>query len=244
MTKELYLDLIRNCLLNTIYEDPDIGHTEFSSSLRENGLAWPSKAHTMIGNRRMRNIQNATETVLQEGIPGDLIETGVWRGGACIFMQAILKAWGVTDRTVWVADSFEGLPKPSRVEDAGDRHHEFRELAVSLEEVQSNFQKYNLLDDQVRFLKGWFSDTLASAPIDKLSVLRLDGDMYSSTMDAFDALYHRVSPGGFVIIDDYGAVPACKHAVGDFRTKNNITATIIDIDNSSVFWRVPALAGI
>ena len=237
--KELYLDLIRNCLLNTIYEDPDMGHAAFSTSLRESGLAWPSKAHTMIGNRRMRNIQHTVETVIQENIAGDLIETGVWRGGACIFMRAILKAWKVTNRTVWVADSFEGLPKPSRPEDAGDRHHEFRELAVSLEEVQSNFQKYNLLDEQVIFLKGWFSDTLPLAPINKLSVLRLDGDMYASTMDTFDALYHKVSPGGFVIVDDYGAIAACKHAVSDFRAKNNITAPIVDIDSLGVFWRVP-----
>lgn len=237
--KDLYLDLIRKCLLNTIYEDPDIGHATFVPSLRENGLAWPSKAHTMIGNRRMRNLQYATETIIQENVAGDLIETGVWRGGACIFMRAILKAWEVTDRTVWVADSFEGLPKPSRPEDAGDRHHEFRELAISLEEVQNNFQKYNLLDNQVKFLKGWFSDTLPSAPITKIAVLRLDGDMYSSTMDALNALYHKVSPGGFVIIDDYTAIPACKHAVGEFRAKNGIDSAIVDIDGMGIFWRIP-----
>ena len=69
-------------------------------------------------------------------------------------------------------------------------------LAVSLEEVQRNFSKYGLLDEQVVFLKGWFKDYAADAPIDKLALLRLDGDMYESTMDTLSALYDKVSRAG------------------------------------------------
>ena len=82
-------------------------------------------------------------------------------------------------------------------------------LAVPEEEVKANFRRYGLLDDQVRFLPGWFKDTLQDAPIDRIAVLRLDGDLYESTIQALDALYPRVSPGGFCIIDDYLAVKAC-----------------------------------
>jgi O-methyltransferase len=211
----------------------------FDKALREEGRDWPADAETMIGMKRMANVRACVEQVIKDEVPGDLIETGAWRGGATIFMRAILKAYGVTDRTVWVADSFEGLPKPDDrfPADTGDQHHTRDFLAISEEEVRDNFRRYDLLDDQVRFLVGWFEDTLAPAPIEKLAVLRLDGDMYSSTMVALDALYDKVSPGGFVIVDDYGAVPACAEAIGDFREKHGITETLEDIDWAGVFWR-------
>jgi len=82
-------------------------------------------------------------------------------------------------------------------------------LAVPLEEVQALFRRYDLLDAQVRFLKGWFKDTLAGAPIERLALLRLDGDLYESTMDALVPLYDKVSPGGFVIVDDYYSCAPC-----------------------------------
>jgi hypothetical protein len=194
----------------------------------------------MIGQRRMDNLRDIVETVLAERVPGDLIETGVWRGGACIYMRAILKAHNVTDRTVYVADSFAGLPPPDPDRypaDAGDRHHTYAPLAISLEEVQGNFAKYDLLDSQVVFLKGWFKDTLHRAPIERLAVLRLDGDMYESTMDALVALYGKVSPGGYVIVDDY-ALPGCQKAIHDFRDRNGVEAPLVAIDSMSVYWKV------
>jgi hypothetical protein len=204
------------------------------------GTDWPTYADTMIGFKRLENIQFCIEQVLANGIKGDLIETGVWRGGAVIFMRAVLKAYSITDRVVWVADSFEGLPKPDEAkyrDDEGDSHHLQTILSVSLEDVKYNFEKYDLLDDQVKFLKGWFKDTLPSAPIKNLAVLRLDGDMYESTMDALTSLYPKLSIGGYVIIDDWNVIKACKAAVEDFRTRNNIRDEIISIDQTGVFWK-------
>ncbi|MGH3452696.1 MAG: TylF/MycF family methyltransferase [Haloechinothrix sp.] len=212
----------------------------FDGAVRAEGRDWPADAETMIGLRRLQNIRRCVESVLENDVAGDLIETGAWRGGATIYMRAILAAHGVSDRLVWVADSFQGLPKPDAErypDDAGDQHHTRDELAVSEEQVRQNFRRYGLLDDQVRFLSGWFEETLADAPIDKLSVLRLDGDMYGSTMVALQALYDRVSPGGFVIIDDFGAVPACARAVDDFRTQRAISEPYEKIDWTGVFWR-------
>lgn len=193
----------------------------------------------MVGLKRLANVRHCVEAVLADNIPGDLIETGSWRGGTTIYMRAILAAHGVSDRTVWVADSFEGLPEYDGRFDAdiGDPHHTRAELAITVDDVRENFRRYDLLDDQVRFLVGWFADTLPSAPIDTLSVLRLDGDMYASTMDALTALYDRVSPGGFVIVDDYGAVPACAKAIHDFRDERGISDPIEEIDWTGVFWR-------
>jgi O-methyltransferase len=241
-----YLDLMRNCLIGMIYEDPPLeisvegGLRPFDRVAREIGMDWPSRAHSMIGQRRMLQLQRAAEFVIERGVAGDFIETGVWRGGACIMLRAVLKAWGVTDRRVWVADSFAGVPRPNPERypaDRGQKLHGFPALAVPIETVRANFARYGLLDEQVMFLQGWFRDTLPIAPIEKLAILRLDGDLYESTMDAFSALYDRVSVGGFVIVGDFGVFPNCRAAVVDFRRERGISDRIYDIDGSGIFWQ-------
>lgn len=212
----------------------------YDPQIREIGGDWPARAESMIGLKRMENIRCCVETVLQDGIPGDLVETGVWRGGATIFMRGILKAHGITDRRVWVADSFEGLPEPDPYrypDDAGDRHFVHDELGVGVEQVKHNFRRYGLLDDQVMFLAGWFKDTLPTAPIDRIAVLRLDGDMYESTIQAIEALYPKLSTGGFCVVDDYGDIAGCRQAIHDYRQSQGITEQIVDIDGRGVFWR-------
>jgi O-methyltransferase len=211
----------------------------FDATARYEGRDQPHNAETMIGMRRLDNIEACVTTVIEDGIPGDLLEAGVWRGGSVIFMRALLEVLGDPYRAVWVADSFEGLPTPdpSVRADRGDKHHENRLLSVGLDDVTENFKKYGLLDDRVRFLKGWFEDTLPQAPIESLSVLRADGDMYKSTIDILEPLYPKVSEGGFVIIDDYGAVPGCQQATDDFRARNSIREPIIKIDWAGVYWR-------
>lgn len=242
--RALYFDLMKKCLTNLIYGDVEeranFESRPFDHNVRVEGRDWPATAHTMIGLKRLDNLQFCVEDVLARGVPGDLIETGVWRGGATIFMRAILKAYDVTDRRVWVADSFEGLPPPDPErypDDNGLLWHECKELAVSLDQVRSNFAKYGLLDDQVQFLKGWFRDTLPSAPIEQLAVLRLDGDMYESTMEPLVNLYPKLSEGGYLIVDDYGAVPNCRRAIHDYRDANGITDDIRPIDWTGVYWQ-------
>ena len=241
--RTLYLDLMQKCLTNTIYEDPPEDNWsggKFNPQIRNHGFDWPSKAHTMIGNLRLANLRQVTEFVITHNIPGDMMEVGVWRGGACIFMRAILKAYGITDRIVWCADSFEGLPEPDLVsfpQDKGSDHHTYDSLKISLEQVKSNFEKYDLLDDQVKFLKGWFKDSLPHAPVEKLSILRLDADMYESTTQALVYLYHKLSPKGFLIVDDYGVLPPCADAIHDFRSHHNITDPIQNIDGVGVYWQ-------
>lgn len=211
----------------------------FDPVSRAQGKDWPPEADTMVGLDRLNNLQHCVTEVLRKKVPGDLIETGVWRGGASIFMRAILKAHGDRTRLVWLADSFEGLPRPDGryAEDAGDNHWKFKDsLSVSLDQVRANFERYGLLDDRVRFLRGWFKDTLPTAPIEELAILRLDGDMYSSTMDALENLYSKLSAGGYAIVDDYGAIPGCKQAVDDFRVRHQITEPLERIDWTGAFW--------
>jgi hypothetical protein len=252
--RDLYLELIKRCILGLIYEDTpmiafntlekegiDHAPEQFDRRLRELGQDWPAQAHSMIGVQRMDNIRFCVEHALADGVRGDLIETGVWRGGATIFMRAILKAHGVRDRTVWVADSFEGVPKADLERYPADQelallHGWNHLLGVPVEEVRRNFEQYGLLDDQVRFLEGWFKDTLPGAPIERLAVLRLDGDLYESTMDALVPLYPKLSPRGFCIVDDYN-IAACAQAIEDYRGAHGVTEEIVPIDNSAVYWR-------
>lgn len=209
-------------------------------SFRQAGRDWPVDAETMIGVRRLENIQACAVDVIERGVPGDFMETGVWRGGATIFMRGILKAYGAVERRVWVADSFEGLPKPSTDAPRSDHQERlwaFTQLAVSMEEVRTNFARYGLLDDQVTFLPGFFADTLPSASVERLAVLRLDGDLYESTRDALVNLYPKVSPGGYVIIDDYQNVPGCRMAVDEYREAIGSREPIQPVDECCVFWQ-------
>jgi hypothetical protein len=247
--RNLYLDLIKRTLAGLIYEDPPVVayiidiyrpvlQPSFIRKVRELGRDAPSQAHTAIGLRRLDNLQQCIERVLVDGVPGDLMETGVYRGGACIFMRAVLKAYGVTDRLVWLADSFAGMPTPDLAQFPIDAQLESMagRLVVPLETVQRNFTLYKLLDDQVRFIQGWFSDTLPTAPVQQLAVLRLDGDLYESTWVALTNLYPKLSPGGFLIVDDW-ILPPARQAVEDYRQQAEITAEIHDIDGWSIYWR-------
>jgi O-methyltransferase len=261
--KALYLDLMKKSLTGALYEDWG------STMWRPNGLlkTWlarriipphvrmvqptdparraagrdhPSTAFTMVGLKRLDHLERCVSTVLEEKVPGDLIETGVWRGGSSIFMRAILKANDVTDRRVWVADSFQGFPEPNREkypDELRKMHDDFDFIKVSLDQVKGNFARFGLLDDQVRFLKGWFKDTLPAAPIQTLALARLDGDLYESTWDGLVNLYPKLAPGGFLIVDDYGAMEVCRKAVQDFRAEHGIVEEIQDIDGIGAFWR-------
>lgn len=265
--EELYLDLLKKCLTRTIFPalyqlaEPRARSWRAiwtaplrrllsrrglvlvrgsSEALRREGNDWPADAETMVGLKRLDNVQQCIRTVLDSAIPGDLMEAGVWRGGVSIFMRGALEAYGDAERNVWAADSFEGLPPPSPEEfpaDAEDEHWRQKGLAVGLEEVKTNFLRYGLLDERVRFLKGWFKDTLPTSPVEMLSVLRIDADMYESTYQVLETMYPKVSSGGFVIIDDYFSVEGCRRAVQDFRSQLAIREELTRIDSEGAFWR-------
>jgi hypothetical protein len=246
---ELYLDLLKRSLTNTLFNiEPDAfegstpRYVEAAITHYQQG-----PAVSMLPLARLDNLQACVVDVVERRVPGDLVETGVWRGGAVIFMRALLRVLEVTDRLVWAADSFEGLPEPDP--EKYPREHQayksaamtkyYNHLAASLDDVKRNFAAYGMLDDQVRFLKGWFKDTLPDAPIGAIAVLRLDGDYYESTRDALTSLYDRVSPGGYVIVDDYGedSWTYCRKAVDEFREARGITDPLIQVDKPCSYWR-------
>ena len=218
-------------------ETVDVAENEDGRMTAETLPPW---ALTMVGARRLANVESCVRDVLERGVPGDLIETGVWKGGTTIFMRGLLRAYGVTDRKVYVADSFQGLPPPDAEAypaDEGSTLHLWQNLAVGLDDVRANFERFDLLDDQVEFVKGWFRDTLPALRGHVWSVIRLDGDLYESTRDALRNLYDGLAVGGWVIIDDYSDIAACRQAVADFRAENDITEPIVEVDWTAVCWQ-------
>ena len=262
---ERYLDLITRCLTREIFLDQEWWDADLAlwpggadavrstlsergwrlvrrgdETARAEGRDWPPTAETMVGAQRLNNVAELCRRAIEAEVPGDFVETGVWRGGVTILMKAVLEAFGDETRNVWVADSFCGLPVPDEDHpaDAGLDWSHVEILKVDVESVRSNFERYGLLDDRVRFLEGWFSETLSDAPIEQLSVLRLDGDLYGSTVDALKALEPKVSNGGYVIVDDYGGWESCRKAVDDYRAEQRITDEMHQIDWTGVWWQV------
>jgi hypothetical protein len=243
---ELYIDLLKRSLTNTVFGDePDVNNKNYVAAAITHYQKGP--AISMLPLVRLDNLEFCITDVVRRGVPGDLVETGVWRGGATIFMRAMLKILDVADRLVWAADSFEGLPEPdakkfpleAQAFKSAAMTKYYNHLAVGLDEVRRNFEAYGMLDDQVKFLKGWFKDTLPNAPVRSISVLRLDGDYYESTQDALTNLYDKVSAGGYIIVDDYGedSWTYCRKAVDEFRLERGIADPIVRVDKPCVYWQ-------
>ena len=232
-----YLDLLKHSLCDTQTSE----RFEPDHHIQKSPITWPLRASTMIGYDRLSHIQRCIDTLLKEKISGDLIETGVWRGGATLFMRAVLMAHGDTQRKVWLADTFEGLPTPNEkaypADEGGLILHQERPIAVSQERVEIHFNRYDLLDEQVAFLPGLFKDTLPQLKEETFALVRLDGDMYESTMDALVHLYPRLAKGGYLIVDDYGDILACKQAVHDFLEAQHLQVNMTFVDHTCVAWR-------
>lgn len=201
------------------------------------GKDWPADAETMIGEKRLDNLYHCISAIVNEHVDGNIIETGVWRGGACIYMQAILKELG-SSRKIYLCDSFQGFPQPKNYLDEMSNGDFIGNpiFNVSLDQVKDNFKKYELFDENLVFVEGFFEETLHKIS-DTFAIIRLDGDMFDSTMVALNNLYPKLNDRGFIIIDDYWSITACKAAVDSYRAMKGITNQITTIDSDGIFWR-------
>ena len=157
-------------------------------------------------------------------------------------MRGLLKAYDIRDRRVWVAELFTGLAAaahPQWIQERGDRRHAHLFSTLGLAAARASFDKFDLLDEQVVFLEERVGEAQVAAPLERLALLRLDQDTYGSTMDILSTLYHKVSLGGFVMVEDWAASGGCRAAVADFHTARGITAPIENIEGLGVYWQVP-----
>jgi hypothetical protein len=205
------------------------------------GRDWPLNALTMVGLRRLDDLQACVESVVRDGIEGDLIEAGTWRGGASILMRATLDSLGESDRAVWVADSFQGFPAPEADAVPEDRELEtelgnLSYLAPPLEQVQAYFARFGL-EHGVRFVPGFFEETMEQLRGRRWALIRLDADTYKATRLTLEALYSGLSVGGYLVSDDYTFLPACQRAIDEFRHEHDIDEPIQQIDFNGIRWR-------
>jgi O-methyltransferase len=242
--RRAYLELLKLCLCDLAgpttasvgkSDDGSVMSRELHGEelrLRSAGMDWPLQGLTMVGLARLDDLQECVESVVRDGVEGDLIEAGAWRGGASILMRAALDSLGARDRTVWVADSFQGFPVPDEQENLNVVDF----LAVPLEEVKENFSRFGI-ERGVRFVPGFFEDTMPELAGRRWSIVRLDGDTYEATRVTLESLYPGLSIGGYLIVDDYGALEECRRAVDEFRERYGMTEPLEDVDWTGVRWR-------
>ncbi len=209
-------------------------------AIRSAGMDWPLHGLTMVGLGRLDDVQACVETLVADGIPGDLIETGTWRGGSSILMRATLDSLGADERDVWLADSFAGFAPDQARRGAGqgelDDLSAYGFLQAPLADVKASFARFGI-DRGVRFLEGYVEQTLAEVAGRRWSLIRVDVDTHDSTVCVLESLYPQLEPGGYVVIDDYGALDECRSAVDAFRERHGITEPLVEIDWTGVRWR-------
>ena len=246
---EFYLEMIKSMVSATVFNQAEksvipgnnnIGTRPLNLESRRGGNDWAYFGDTMTGWKRLDNVWKLLKQVVEDDIPGDYIETGVWRGGSSVFARAVMNVYGQSNRRSYVCDSFAGLPPGDRALDRADKNWDKMHWYLAIPEaiVAENFLKYGLLDHNVIFAKGFFNETMPeiSKRAKQFSVMRLDGDMYESTVDVLYNLYNKLHIGGYVIMDDWFGFPS-KTACEDFFRVHGIAPEIVPIDKLSAYWK-------
>lgn len=187
---------------------------------------------TMVGRGALVDLGRMVRAVLTFDIPGDLVECGVWRGGASFLMADLLRRAEATDRKVWLFDSFEGLPPPRPVDGPAalayvqntDSPDYYDNCRASLEEVRRTAAELGVAA-YTEVIKGWFEQTLPlfRERLGPIAILRIDGDWYSSVRCCLENLLDQVVEGGLVVVDDYYAFDGCRLAVHEFFSERQLT---------------------
>ena len=222
-----YLAFFRDAVMNIHYQS----YAEYID-----GHLLPKSPHclSMLGQRRLDNYAIAIMSAVYDRIPGHIIETGVWRGGASMLAAKTIEVLGnVEKRKVFFCDSFKGIPKVigkavSGQDETAWTYHILNDNDVN--RVREKVQSFGVDTSNVVYVEGYFNESIPALiknnPELTFSVIRLDGDTYFSTMDAIKELYPRLNKGGFIIIDDYIDWIGCKRAIDDYRREHSITEPI------------------
>lgn len=237
--RNAYLDLIKRLITNYAYLGGDNSFAAFNAQrhydLDKN--QWRidplSRPMTLLSLGQLDIIETAVLDLERRGIDGDYIEAGIWRGGAIIFMRALLNAHNIEKRQIIASDSFQGIPqnvifKHDPVDEWQDR------WSASLEEVKGNAERLGLLDARIEFLPGFFADSLGEISHRRFALIRLDSDSHDSVMTSLEHLYPSLAPGGIIIIDDWHLV-GCRFAVNTYREQHAITDEISARDGNA-YW--------
>jgi O-methyltransferase len=245
--EDAYLTMLKNFLLGYSFQGVEkaingatgqskMPIVEMNLERRKNGQDWPWLGFSMAGEKRLDSARAMLTELKENRVEGDFMETGVWRGGTSVFARGVLSILGDEHTRTFVCDSFAGLPPSLKILDPSNWDNT-PYLEVSTDEVAKNFQRVSLLSPQVVFVKGFFNNTMPPLKkyVQKLSILRLDGDMYQSTADVLYHFYENVAIGGYIIIDDWRL--DAKKACWDFFRHHKFLPNIQRPDPVSAFWK-------
>ncbi|GAB4204363.1 MAG: hypothetical protein OHK0022_29450 [Roseiflexaceae bacterium] len=181
--------------------------------------------YTMATNKNLVGLSRLVQRLDAMGLPGDIVECGVWNGGASAMMAAThLHGRGTASRTFWLYDSFEGLPPPSDKDGAATQAAFFEGWCVGdTGKARRALAMAGLPEERQRIVKGWFQDTLPHAPVEQIALLHVDADWYDSVMLALRTFYDRVTPGGVIVLNDYGYWQGCDRATHDFLAERGLS---------------------
>lgn len=197
--------------------------------------------YTMVRNKNLLNLYRLAQAVNAAGVPGDFVECGVWNGGSSAMVNAGFRDSG-RPRASWLFDSFEGLPPPGENDGPEERRHYFEGMNKgSIYRVRQIFTGLGLPLDRVRFVKGWFEETLPHAEVERIALIHIDADWYDSVLTVLERLYDRVSPGGYVVFDDYGYWEGCDRAAHDFLTARGLPLSLLKpVGSMGAYFQKPA----
>ena len=191
-------------------------------------------AYASLGRVRLDHLAGCLETIHEEAVDGDLVEVGTGRGGAAIFMRGFLAAQELSRPHVWVVDRFDGRAPPGS---AGSSR-----FPPDLDTVRDGFARFGLFDDRITFLQGPPSRMLAEAAIGDVALLRVGAHDPEDVRMALETVHDRLVPGGFVVVDGYGAA-GCQETVDRFREEHGLLDPLQRIDWTGVAWRRSVVAG-
>ena len=245
-----YLAFFRDAVLNRLYATLPGACQDVACPVLMDGRGWPNgPALSMSGVRRSDHFVALVSQAVSDGIPGHVIETGVWHGGLSLLAAKTLEVLGETSRRMYLADSFRGIPptpkdgKRYTAQDVKAQHIGILNNNSALW-VQDAAYRFGFTRDQLRFVIGFFNESIPrlikAEPGIGFAVVRLDGDAYHSTWDAITLLYPRLAPGGFLIVDDYTEWEGCRRAILDYRRKHDIRAPLTLIPHRQQEWHIGA----
>ena len=199
--------------------------------------------YSMLSTVRLLNLYQLISEVERLGLNGDVVECGVWNGGAAsMIARGYADAGKKVKRTIWLFDSFEGFPPPGQRDKKSEVECYFQGLCKgAIDNVRDIFSKMGVSMDDVKIVKGWLNATLKVEIPKEIALLHVDTDWYDSVKAPLDHLYSRVVPGGFIVVDDYWFHEGCKAAVGDFIKEQKLEGkiTLIKVDRSAVYFQKP-----
>lgn len=193
------------------------------------------RPYTLVGPERIKNLHMLALRIESEGIAGDVIECGVCNGGTAAVM-ARSATHSRIDRTLWLFDSFQGMPETTKA-DGPEAEEYVGQVLGSAKRVRELLRKAGANLERVKIVEGWFEDTFPTVSISQIALLNIDADWYESVKLCLETFYDRVVPGGFVSIDDYGHWPGCRKAVDEFFAERQLEYTLQEVDYTARWFQ-------